>query len=90
MKKKRRGRYHRDILEIAGEILKEATGGTTRQKTMIRVSLSFVQARHYLSLLISWGFLEYRPGDRIFTTTPKGTAYLVAYESARTLVSIQK
>ena len=90
MNKTRRGRHHRGALEIAGEILYEATGGTTRQKTMIRVSLSFVQARHYLSLLISWGFLEYRPGDRTFSTTPKGTAYLDAYESGSTLVSMPR
>ncbi len=74
------------MLEIAVEILREATGGTTRQKTMKTVFLNFMQARQYLALLISWGFLEYQSSRKIFKTTPKGTAFLEAYENVSMLI----
>lgn len=84
--KRRRSDYRRDMLEIAVEILREATGGTTRQETMMAVFLSFVQARRYLSLLVAWDFLEYQSSRKIFRITPKGTAFLKAYENINMLV----
>lgn len=78
----------RDALEIVVDILRLATGGTTRQKTMMMVVLNFEQAKRYLSLLISWDFLEYHPSSKLFRTTPKGTAFLKAYENVSTMLAM--
>lgn len=87
-KERSRSRNRRDVLEIVVQILRQATGGTTRQRTMMGVFLNFTQARQYLSLLVAWDFLEYDQSGKMFKTTPKGTAFLKAYENVYTMLVI--
>jgi predicted transcriptional regulator len=60
-------------LDITAQILNAASAGALKTNIIPSVSLSFVQLKDYLSVLIDSGLLEYEAKKNIYKTTDKGS-----------------
>ena len=70
-------------LYITAEILNAASAGALKTNMMYSASLSFVQLKDYLSVLIDCGLLEYDAKKKIYKTTDKGHDFLTKCRKAK-------
>jgi predicted transcriptional regulator len=84
----------RDRIDIIAAILAISNGGATRRQILVRSGLSTEQFKRYLYLLREEGYIrtEQRTEDgrrkiKIYRTTSKGIALLVAYNNITELLA---
>ena len=66
-------------MDIVGLILKVSMEGATKGRIMDKVSLTVIQLKDYLFLLLENGLLCYGKGTGIYKTTEKGLRILKNY-----------
>lgn len=66
-------------MDIVGLILKVSMEGATKGRIMDKVSLTVIQLKAYLFLLLENGLLCYGKGTDIYKTTEKGLRMLEVY-----------
>jgi predicted transcriptional regulator len=66
-------------VDIVGLILEAAIAGATKAKIMVWASLSILQTKDYLFVLLENGLLCYGKGTGIYKTTEKGLRMLKNY-----------
>jgi predicted transcriptional regulator len=80
---------YRDKIEIIGDVLEAANGGTRRTRIMYKAVLSYKQMKEYVNFLAEKGLLEYGYQEevQIVKTTEKGLLFLESYNLIHDIIT---